>query len=35
LLELIAKGLRAGAADDEEALPEDTRTACIRWTDIN
>ena len=35
LLELIAKGLRAGAADDEEALPEDTRTGCIRWTDIN
>ena len=33
LLELIAKGLRSGAEDDESS--EEMATGCIRWMDIN
>jgi hypothetical protein len=34
LLELIAKCLRSGVADEDEPS-EDAQTPCIRWMDIN
>jgi len=35
LLELMAKCLRADAAEEDEAASDETPTRCIRLTDIN